>query len=201
VNPLTGAQTAVSSGGFFATPVGITTGPGGKILLADANAFGGPGGVIRIDPNTGAQTTISTGFPMVEPRNLALGKKGEIFLSVQQVSIAGMMSEPGIIRVDTATGVQTIITEGDFFHNIGIYGIAVESDGEILASNGVGIIRVNPETGNQTILTFNGDTGFAGDIAIVPIPEPSTLVLFGIGAGTLLVYRAARKRRNLRLRS
>jgi NHL repeat len=65
VNPTTGAQATVSSGGSFVDPSGIAVEADGDILVADANAFGGGGGVIRVDPATGAQTTVSSGssFP------------------------------------------------------------------------------------------------------------------------------------------
>lgn len=42
----------VSSGGNFVSPLGIAV---------EADAFGGAGGVIRVDPKTGEQTKVTSG--------------------------------------------------------------------------------------------------------------------------------------------
>src|SRR5262249_2388462 len=61
VDPVTGAQTVVSSGGFFVNPVGIALEADGNILVGDPDALGGGGAIIRVNPATGAQTVISSG--------------------------------------------------------------------------------------------------------------------------------------------
>src|SRR5205807_4157754 len=55
INPATGAQSLVTSGNLIANPVGIAVAPNGDILVSDQNAFGGPGGIIRVNSATGAQ--------------------------------------------------------------------------------------------------------------------------------------------------
>src|SRR5215211_121338 len=72
VDPATGAQTTVSTGGSFVDPFGVALEADGDILVADADAFGGLGGVIRVDPATGAQTTVSTGGSFVDPAGIAV---------------------------------------------------------------------------------------------------------------------------------
>ncbi|TLZ82898.1 MAG: hypothetical protein E6K11_00865 [Methanobacteriota archaeon] len=42
------------------------------ILVADEDAFGGSGGVIRVDPTTGAQTVVSSGGNFVDPVGIAV---------------------------------------------------------------------------------------------------------------------------------
>lgn len=44
VDPLTGAQTVVSSGGLFVRPFDLTIDAAGQILVVDTEAFGGSGG-------------------------------------------------------------------------------------------------------------------------------------------------------------
>ena len=44
----------------------------GDILVADASAFDGSGGVIRVDPITGAQTTVSSGGSLVAPFDIVV---------------------------------------------------------------------------------------------------------------------------------
>jgi hypothetical protein len=104
--------------------------------------------------------------------------------------------------LNPATG-ATIISVGtsDFYSALGISGTGV-----IWAGNGAG--DLGPGTGqffagvstlNATtgIATFIGNTGtdFVGDIAFQPVPEPSSLVLFGIGLA-LLAARRLRKIEN-----
>jgi hypothetical protein len=72
VDPASGAQTTVSSGGSFFDPSGVALEADGDILVADQNAFAGPGGVIRVDPASGAQTTVSSGGSFLHPTGVAV---------------------------------------------------------------------------------------------------------------------------------
>ena len=60
VDPVTGVRTLVSRNGnpaggpAFSWPWGLTIAPDGDLLVVDSEAFGGPGGIIRVDPVTGA---------------------------------------------------------------------------------------------------------------------------------------------------
>jgi hypothetical protein len=73
VDPATGAQTTVSSGGSFDAPSGIALEADGDILVADVQAFADfLGGVIRVDPATGAQTTVSSGGSFLNPFGVAV---------------------------------------------------------------------------------------------------------------------------------
>src|SRR5207247_2000779 len=87
VDPTTGAQTVVSSGGNFVTPVGIAIAANGDILVADLNALGGPGGVIRVDPTTGAQTVVSSGGPFRNPPGRAVAPERLSARSVRRQEI------------------------------------------------------------------------------------------------------------------
>ncbi len=72
VDPGTGAQTKVSSGGFFVDPFGIALDAAGQILVADERAFGLHGGVIKVDPGTGAQTKVSSDQLFDGPQGIAV---------------------------------------------------------------------------------------------------------------------------------
>jgi sugar lactone lactonase YvrE len=61
VDAVTGAQTLISTAGFFATPTGVAVEAFGSLIVADAHGFGGQGGLIRVDPITGAQSVITSG--------------------------------------------------------------------------------------------------------------------------------------------
>jgi len=75
----------------FVTPRGIALDADGSILVVDQDAFGGPGGVIRVDPATGARTTVSesstSGGPsFVTPRDIALEADGSILVPTRTPS-------------------------------------------------------------------------------------------------------------------
>src|SRR3989304_1386151 len=75
IDPATGAQTVISSGGNFVEPLGLTVDPRGQILVVDAGLFG-TGKVIRGDPLTGAQTVVSAGGLFVRPFALTIDAAG-----------------------------------------------------------------------------------------------------------------------------
>jgi hypothetical protein len=75
VDPLTGAQTVVSSGGLFVRPFDLTIDAAGQILVVDTEAFGGSLGIIRVDPVSGVQTVIynsSGGGPIQGPEGIVI---------------------------------------------------------------------------------------------------------------------------------
>lgn len=95
VDPVTGAQTLVSSGGFLSFPIGIAVGSAGDLVVAEATNDA----IVRVDPVTGAQSLIASG---VDPMALAIGGSGDILV---------LTSSSRILRVDPATGGQTLVSE------------------------------------------------------------------------------------------
>jgi hypothetical protein len=62
---------ATITGGMLSNITGIDVEESGNIVVADSNAFGGGGGVIRVDPMTGVQTRVTT-TTFVEPQGIAV---------------------------------------------------------------------------------------------------------------------------------
>lgn len=166
VDPVTGAQTTVSEGGWLVTPHGIVVDSLGRILVVDVNAFGGPGGVVRINPTTGQQTVISQGGNFSTPVGIALEADGDIVVADDDA----FNGRGGVIRVNPSTGAQTVVSQGGDF--VDPYGIGVRANGDILVADqdaypdgtGIcgaglpengrgGIIRVDPFGGAQTRVT------------------------------------------------
>jgi hypothetical protein len=102
----------VSAGGSFVDPFGVALEADGDILVADTDAFGGGGGVIRVDPATGAQTAVSTGGSFVDPAGIAVEADGDIL-----VADFGAFGSGGVIRVDPTGGAQTTVSTGCSFAN------------------------------------------------------------------------------------
>src|SRR5688500_1962954 len=145
VDPATGAQAAIASGGFIFNPVGMALEADGHILI------GNPGldasNVLRIDPATGTQTIAASGGYVVYPFDLAVEADGHILIADP--------SARAIIRVHPVTGAQTIVSAETSFAPTGI---AVEANGQIVvadarAPGGGALVRVDPVTGARTTLS------------------------------------------------
>src|SRR2546427_12225835 len=93
--------------------VSVPTLPAGTILVADEDAFGGSGGVIRVNPTTGAQTVVSSGGNFVEPTAIAIAVNGDILIADRNAFGGG----GGVIRVNSTTGAQTVVSSGGNFLN------------------------------------------------------------------------------------
>lgn len=115
VDPVSGARTLVSrnnnpaGGPSFVWPWGMTIAPDGDILISDSSAFGGDGGIIRVDPATGARSTLSSntspaGGPSFDhPGDLIVDQCGHIL-----VTDSGAQA---IYQVDLTTGARTTVSD------------------------------------------------------------------------------------------
>ncbi len=115
VDPVTGARTMVSANGNpgggnpFVWPWGMTIDAGGDILIADSQAFGGPGGIIRVDPATGARTVLSNNATGAGPQ---FSHPGD--LVVEACTGTVLVTDSGtnsVYRVDPATGDRTLVSD------------------------------------------------------------------------------------------
>ena len=91
VDPLTGAQAIISSGGVLRHPYGVAIDAAGKIIVGDIGA-----GVVSVDPATGHQTVISSGGFLSNPIGVALDASGDIIVVNNTSDL--------IISVDPVTG-------------------------------------------------------------------------------------------------
>jgi sugar lactone lactonase YvrE len=169
VNPYTGRQTVLASGGLFYDPAGITVGPDGSIyvidpLFVDDSLHPQGGLVIRVDPRTGTQQLISSNFDAPALFNYAFGiaLAGDGSLVVANRSLAGDLLLPctasgRLLRVNPATGAQALLggIGGLLSYPVGL---ALDSDGSAVVANecpgGAGLVRVSP-TGAQSEITAN----------------------------------------------
>jgi Ca2+-binding RTX toxin-like protein len=216
VNPDTGSQTAVSndsisSQGLFRDPTGVAFDPrSGSLIVADSTAFGGTGGLIRVDPSTGQQTALSSnaissqGF-FADPTGVAIAPSGMLL-----VADAGALGGGGaIIAVDPGTGAQSVVSDNAIAPTpafVNPTGIAVESGGSILvadpdtpASSGKGaIIAVDPATGQKRLITNNDSSQSKtfSDPRGVTVETPGTLLVANTSSdpntdGVILVNRSS----------
>jgi sugar lactone lactonase YvrE len=176
VDPLTGAQTVVSSGGIFVNPSGIVIAANGDILVAEPESAGGrTGAVIRVDPLTGAQTIVSSGGSLVHPVGIAIDTSGDVLV---------VDASHAVIRVDPMTGDQTVVSSGGSL--AWPFGIAIAPNGDILIADpnafggSGGLFRIDPVTGDQATVSSGesfvdpfGVAVTATDIFVAERDDPS----------------------------
>jgi sugar lactone lactonase YvrE len=176
--PTFGGPGAASDGG----PRGIVFDADGDILVTDIRAFGGSGGIIRVDPESGIRTAVSSnsfpeGSPYFEnPSAIALEADGDILIGDVGCGLECFSPAPpevrqsgALIRVDPESGRRSLVSDNSFpegppeFENPA--GLALRDDGEIIVADtdfgepGSGLpgalIRVNPVNGIRTLLSSN----------------------------------------------
>lgn len=189
--------------GSLISDVGIITDHGTPINIADLAIqpktgvlFGirGPndglnqqGLLYTIDKTTSAATLVGDTSSFFD--SIAFGPDGTLYLSAANLDfMTGNIVDPRLETLDPSNATElTSVPTAQFYGALG----ARPSDGVIFAGNGDQhtLYTLNPTTGAQTVV---GDTGrnFVGDIDfLTPVPEPSTLVLFGLGMLALYLGR------------
>jgi DNA-binding beta-propeller fold protein YncE len=177
VNPYTGRQTRLSSGGYFWDPAGITVGPDGAIyvidpLFVDDLVHPQGGLVIRVDPHTGAQQLLSSNFDAPALFNyafgIAIGKDGRFVVTNRSLSgdlPLACVPAGSLLSVNPVSGIQSLLGGAGLLSFP--VGLAVDSDGSAVVANecsgGSGLVRVAPG-GAQTQITANS----AGDVLRTP---------------------------------
>ena len=179
VNPVKGTVKILTRGNFLVDPVGIATARDGDLLVVDAEAFGGAGGIVRVNSRSGLQQTIASAVNFGQPQNIAVASNGNLFVTdptasggpaVIRVGItsdlrmndSGTATNPTVLRVKTTKGAQTIVASG---RNLRApVGIALAATGDLIVSDaratGTGaIIRIDPRTGEQRVVCSGGDFG------------------------------------------
>ncbi len=116
VNLHTGAQKVISRGGFLNRPQAIAV-AGDDIYVTDvATPDGnfGIGRVIHVDGHTGRQAVLSEAGLLVGPVGIAVDDAGQLIVgdpyTINEESAD--LFAGAIIRIDPATGTQTLITRG-----------------------------------------------------------------------------------------
>jgi DNA-binding beta-propeller fold protein YncE len=178
VDPLTGRQSLVSSGGEFFDPAGIAVAPGGQLYVVDNRAPDDDGAVIRVDPGTGAQTLVTRDQTLVPERDrldlpfgIAFQRDGSLVVANRVFPDPRLppVCQPlggKVVRVDPRTGAQSLVSQqGSFAWPLGL---ATAPDGGIVVANEcggqAGLVRVDPVGGGQTPITSNGPQ----DVLVTP---------------------------------
>jgi DNA-binding beta-propeller fold protein YncE len=213
--PASGSLVEISrngpQGNLFRRPYDLALEHDGNLVVAD---IGEPnrkdGAVIRVDPLTGRQSLVSSGGEFFDPAGLAVAPDGQIFV----VDNRAPDNDGAVIRVDPHTGAQTLVTErssapGRTELDLP-FGIAIESDGNLVVSNRVlpnelptlcpvagKVVRVNPLTGDQARVSGEGHIAWPLGLAVRPDGDIVVANECGAGGGLVLVDRRGHGQRRL----
>ncbi len=130
VDPTTGVQTAIASGGFFFNPFDVVMDANGDLIVADPNGSCGCspfgcGAIFRVDPSNGNQFLISSLGNFFDPLSIEIDANGDyIVLDFNSFGFAGALFNI------TPAGVRIPIVSGGTFQFP--LGLAIESDGNFV---------------------------------------------------------------------
>jgi hypothetical protein len=137
--------------------------------------------VLRSNPSTGALEEVSRngaqGSLFEHPYDIAMAPGGGSLYVVDMgafASGANPAADGRIIRVDPATGAQSLVSQGGEL--VDPAGIAVATDGTLYVVENVGVapardpavVRIDPATGAQSVLTRGGNLCYPFGIALEP---------------------------------
>lgn len=161
----------INGDAFQAVPTGLGVGPDGALYFGELTGVPFPPGganIYRIDPTTGQAALLYTGFTNL--MDMAVGPDGALY--ALQLTANGLASPTGpfpgvLIRIDLQTG-----------------------DREVIASTGLAFptsISFGPD--HAIYVTNQGTSPGTGQVLrISAVPEPSAVVLLGLGLAGLVGY-------------
>jgi hypothetical protein len=159
INPATGAQTAIFTGGVFSLPTYITEAPNGQLYISDLTAFG-TGAIFRVDPDGGQQFLVAKGGFLNGPDVLVF-LNGFLYVA-DEGDASGTVHN--VVKVDPNTGQQTLVStgsDGGFSVPTGmapgpgdtVY--VTDEPGNFTGTDPGKIWLVNLDTGQQTVFSSN----------------------------------------------
>ena len=169
-------NTGVAPNDKLQVPLSTAVDSAGIIYVGDANFFGNPDLLIRLDP--GAQTVIATNPPLSQPSGIAVASNGKL--------LTANNGNKSIIQVDPLTLVANVISQNGLLQQP--WGIALIPNSVPVANNKSVVVSEGTPPVSITVTASDADNG----------PRPLTYILVtppvnGLLTGTLpnVVYTPA----------
>jgi hypothetical protein len=156
---------------------------GGFFYVAGA----GTGGIAQVDGSGTVLPFLSGGVTVGGATGITFGLDGNIYVTSSATDSVYQVAPDGSSATLFAPGFASAPV-----------GIAADGNGNLFVADnsngGEGVYKVAPD-GTVTIFEADGQNEPLSWLAFATIPEPGTWLLFGLGAGSLVVSRRAKKDR------
>jgi Ca2+-binding RTX toxin-like protein len=148
----------------------------GDVIVADIFAFGGDGGLIKVNPATGKQTVLSTNGQsantrtsefMDDPYDVTVMPDGTVLAAEEYAAGGAASGEGSVVGVNPATGKQRVVSSNEKTVNVGTSEFFIDPWGVVfLPGRGIvvgdynafadgGLIGVSPASGKERVLASN----------------------------------------------
>ena len=171
VNPVSGAQSVLTSGGLLTRPEAVAANSAGEIFVVNRDRFGAGSKIVKVSPLTGAQSLLSSNALLLDPNDVAIEASGRLLVA----DFSGPFGLGGIFRINQVTGALSTVYAGGFAP----FELAMEANGNIVCTTfnafSSVLFRVNPVNGAATVV--NSNVGAADGVAV----EASGMILVADG--------------------
>ncbi|HEV8541707.1 MAG TPA: hypothetical protein VGR78_04895 [Verrucomicrobiae bacterium] len=172
VDPVTGQQKLLASGGFIRGPLGIALTPNGKLVVADVASAS----LVEVDPIDGSQRLLASGLAGSSPWYLAIASESLIYAGKNTPATGDLIQQ-----INPLTGAHsTFVSGGNLAEPVGL---AIDLNGQLISSQASAgkIVRIDPVTKAQSVIASGGflmNVVLAVRVAQISIPsEPPELTI------------------------
>jgi streptogramin lyase len=162
VNPVTGAQSILTSGGFLSRPEAVVANPAGDIFVVEADRFGVGSKIVKVDASTGSQSVLASGGALLDPHDIVVRSDGMLLVA----DFSGPHGSGGIILVNPVTGTQTVLLDSQF--GAQPFDLVMEVTGTVIFTTfnafASPLRRFDPAS--ASVVMLNADVGGASGVAV-----------------------------------